>query len=150
MLTMDDIREYTKNENFKYLVIEASHGDYYGFNLKVKKERAIAMKIVSPDEHDDFMIVGWKVSKTLPKWVRNANSWIDFNNGKVEDESEVVEAYEVGKVGGKDDEDEEEHEEEEEQEEEEEDDEEEEEYKNKNIEEEEEEKNTTMSMVRKM
>ena len=66
MLTMDDIREYTQNENFKYLVIEASHGDYYGFNLKVKKERAIAMKIVSPDEHDDFMIVGWKVSKTLP------------------------------------------------------------------------------------
>ena len=141
MLTMDDIREYTKNENFKYLVIEASHGDYYGFNLKVKKERAIAMKIVSPDEHDDFMIVGWKVSKTLPKWVRNANSWIDFNNGKEEDESEVVEAYEVGKVGGEDDEDEEEHEEEEEEEEEEEDDEEEEEYKNENIEEEEEELN---------
>ena len=141
---MDDIREYTKNENFKYLVIEASHGDYYGFNLKVKKERAIAMKIVSPDEHDDFMIVGWKVSKTLPKWVRNANSWIDFNNGKVEDESEVVEAYEVGKVGGKDDEDEEEHEEEEEEEKEEEDDEEEEEYKNENIEEEEEEFNNVL------
>ena len=35
-----------KMKNFKYLVIEASHGDYYGFNLKVKKERAIAMKIV--------------------------------------------------------------------------------------------------------
>ncbi len=30
--------EYTKNENFKYLVIKASHGNYYGFNLKVKKE----------------------------------------------------------------------------------------------------------------
>jgi hypothetical protein len=26
-----------------------------------------AMKIVSPDEHDDFMVVGWKVSKKLPK-----------------------------------------------------------------------------------
>ena len=76
------------------------------------------MKVVSPDEHDNFMIVGWKVLKTLPKRVCNASSWIDFNNGKVEDESEVVEAYEVGKVGGKDDEDEEEHEEEEEQEEE--------------------------------
>ena len=37
MLTMHDIIEYTKNENVKYLVIEASHGDYYGFNLKVKK-----------------------------------------------------------------------------------------------------------------
>jgi hypothetical protein len=45
---------------------------------RIKKERAIAMKIVSPDEHDDFMIVGWKVSKTLPKWVHNTNSWIIF------------------------------------------------------------------------
>ncbi len=40
---MNDIMEYTMNENFKYLVIEASHGKYYGFNLKVKKERTYAM-----------------------------------------------------------------------------------------------------------
>jgi hypothetical protein len=39
---MNDIMEYTKNENFKYLVIEASHGNYYGFNLKVKKKRTYA------------------------------------------------------------------------------------------------------------
>jgi hypothetical protein len=39
---MSDIMEYTKNENFKYLVIEASHVNYYGFNLKVKKERTYA------------------------------------------------------------------------------------------------------------
>jgi hypothetical protein len=75
-LTTHDIIEYDKSENFKYLVIEASHGDYYGFNIKVEKERAIAMKIVSPDEHDDFMVVGWKVAKKLPKWVHNADSWI--------------------------------------------------------------------------
>ncbi len=77
-LTMHDIIEYAKSENFKYLVIEASHGDYYGFNIKVEKERAVAMKIGSPDEHDDFMVVGWKVVKKLPKWVHNTNSWIDF------------------------------------------------------------------------
>ncbi len=40
---MNDIMEYTKNENFKYLVIKASHGNYYGFNLKAKKERNYAM-----------------------------------------------------------------------------------------------------------
>ncbi len=39
---MNDIMEYTKNENVKYLVIEASHGNYYGFNLKVKKEHTYA------------------------------------------------------------------------------------------------------------
>ncbi len=35
--------EYTKNDNFKYLVIKASHGNYYRFNLKVKMERTYAM-----------------------------------------------------------------------------------------------------------
>jgi hypothetical protein len=40
---MNDIMEYTKNENVKYLVIEASHGNYYRFNLKVKKESNYAM-----------------------------------------------------------------------------------------------------------
>ncbi len=39
---MNDIMKYTKNGNFKYLVIKASHGNYYGFNLKVKKERTYA------------------------------------------------------------------------------------------------------------
>ncbi len=48
---MHDIVEYAKCENFKYSVVKASHGNYYGFNIKVKKERAYAMKIVSPDEH---------------------------------------------------------------------------------------------------
>ncbi len=41
-LTMNDIMEYTKNENCKYLVIKESHGNYYRFNLKVKKERTYA------------------------------------------------------------------------------------------------------------
>jgi hypothetical protein len=83
---VNDIMEYTENENFNYLVIKSSHGVYYGFNLKVKKERTNAMKIVSPEERDDFMVVGWKVAKKLPKWIHNANSWIDFINGKEEDE----------------------------------------------------------------
>ena len=94
---MNDIIEHAKNGNYKYLVIKTSYGAYYGFNIKDKKERAIAMKIVSPDEHDDFMIVGWKVSKTLLKWVHNTDSWIDFYNGKEEDDSEVDETCEINK-----------------------------------------------------
>ncbi len=57
---MNDMMEYVKNENFKYLVVEASHGNYYGFNLKVKMERAYATKVMSPNESDNFMVVGWK------------------------------------------------------------------------------------------
>jgi hypothetical protein len=91
---MNDIMEYMKNENFKYLVIKASHGNFYGFNLKVKMEHAYATKIVSPNEPDNFMVVGWKVVKKLPRWVCNANSWIDFINGKKEKEKEEEEEAE--------------------------------------------------------
>jgi hypothetical protein len=34
---MNDIMEYTKNENFKYLVIKASHGNYYGFTSRLRR-----------------------------------------------------------------------------------------------------------------
>ena len=78
--------EYMNNENFQYLVIEASHGNFYGFNLKITMEQKDAMKIVSPDERDDFMVVGWNVAKKLPSWVCNANSWSDFMNRKYDDD----------------------------------------------------------------
>ena len=97
---MRDIMDYTENENFKYLVIEASHGNYYGFNLKVKKERTYAMNIVNPVEQINFMVVGWKVLKTLPKWIHNANSWVVFIDEMGADEVKMVEPSEVGKMGG--------------------------------------------------
>jgi hypothetical protein len=71
---MHDIMEYMRSENFKYLIIKASHGDYYGFNLRVKMECTYALTIVNPDKKDDFMVIGWKFAKKLPKWVRVANS----------------------------------------------------------------------------
>ncbi len=49
-------------------------------------EQTYSMRIVSPVEPDNFMVVGWKVAKKLPTWVCNANSWIDFINGKEEEE----------------------------------------------------------------
>ena len=53
---MNEITQYTRSENFKYLVIEAAHGDYYGFNTLVKKEYEMAMNIVN--DKDDFMVKG--------------------------------------------------------------------------------------------
>ncbi len=50
--------KYRKKENFKYLVIEALHGNYYGFKLKHKLERAYSTKIVSLDEPDNFTVIG--------------------------------------------------------------------------------------------
>ena len=31
--------EYKEDENFHYLVIESCQGEYYGFNLNIKKEQ---------------------------------------------------------------------------------------------------------------
>ena len=96
---MRDIMDYTKNENFKYLVIKASNGNYYGFNLKVKKERIYAMKIENPVKQNNFIMVGWKVSKTLPKWIHNSNSWVVFIDEMGADEFKMVEPSEAGKMG---------------------------------------------------
>jgi hypothetical protein len=40
------------------------------------------------------MVVGWKVAKKLPRWVCNANSWIDFINRKEEEEKKEEEEAE--------------------------------------------------------
>lgn len=71
-----------KDEAYKYLVVEVSCGEYFGFNMKIKKEQAIAIKIMTTTDRDDFMIVGWKASKILPDWVLDAEKWIDFFNSK--------------------------------------------------------------------
>ncbi len=72
-----DYKEYDK---YDYLVIESRQGKHYGFNLNVMKERSLARKIVSPDDGDDCMVLGWKVAKKLPQWSHNADSWIDVIN----------------------------------------------------------------------
>jgi hypothetical protein len=101
---MNDIKEYKEDENFNYLVIKSSHGEYHGFNLKVKMERSYATKIVSPDERDDFMVVGWEVVKKLPKWICNADSWINFISGKEKDKNKQGTDNEDGKEGGEEEE----------------------------------------------
>ncbi len=72
-----DYKEYDK---FDYLVIKSWQGEYYGFNLNVMKERSLARKIVSPDDGDDCMVLGWKVATKRPKWCHNADNWIDVIN----------------------------------------------------------------------
>ena len=79
---MNDIREYEEDENFKYLVIESCCGDYYGFNLNINEEVSHVRKIVCHVESNDSMVLGWKVARTLPGWIGNADSWVDFISRK--------------------------------------------------------------------
>ncbi len=81
MLTINDIMEYEEDENFIYLVIESCHGEYYGFNLNIKEECLYVRNIVSCNETNDSMVLGWKVARTLLGWIGNTDSWIDFISG---------------------------------------------------------------------
>ena len=49
--------KFTKDDKMRYLVVEYSHGNFYGFNLVVTNERLAAKKIVA-DIDNDFTICG--------------------------------------------------------------------------------------------
>jgi hypothetical protein len=41
--------------------------------------------------------MGWKDAKKLPKWIGNANSWIDFISGKKDNEINRVQTTKMAK-----------------------------------------------------
>ena len=57
-LTLADIIKFTKDDKMKYLVVEYSNGNFYGFNLVDVNERQAAKNIVA-DFDNDFTICGW-------------------------------------------------------------------------------------------
>ncbi len=54
--------KFTKDDKMKYLVVEYSNGNFYGFNLVDVNERQAAKKIVA-DVYNDFTICGWRIKK---------------------------------------------------------------------------------------
>jgi hypothetical protein len=73
-MTIKDLIKYKDDDDFAYLVIEASNDQFYGFNPKNKEENNQAKNIV---RDSDWYVVGWKVSRELPSWVKKANYWTD-------------------------------------------------------------------------
>ncbi len=55
-------------------MIEACSDQFYGFNLRNKEEKNQAKNIV---HNSDWYVVGWKVSRELPSWVKKAKYWTD-------------------------------------------------------------------------
>ena len=74
-LTVVDIIEFTEEDEMKYLIIEHSSGNYFGFNLHESNECTSAISIVQ--EKEEFMVMGLKVSKVIPTWVLG---FVDWNN----------------------------------------------------------------------
>jgi hypothetical protein len=74
-LTAVNIIKFTQEDKMKYLIIEHSSGNYYGFNLHESNKRTSAISIVQDQE--EFMVMGWKVAKVIPTRVL---SFMDWNN----------------------------------------------------------------------
>jgi hypothetical protein len=72
-LTAVDIIKFTEEDEMKYLIIEHSSGNYFGFNLHESNERTSAISIVQDKE--EFMVMGWKVAKVIPSWVLGFVNW---------------------------------------------------------------------------
>ena len=70
-MTLKEFIKYTVEDDFSYLVIEACNDQFYGFNLRNKEEKNQAKNIV---RDSDWYVVGWKVSRELPSWVKKQNN----------------------------------------------------------------------------
>jgi hypothetical protein len=80
-LTLVEINEFINNEDFKFLVVEVIGGKWFGFNMKKNEEKEIAEDIVSDSWSVCTMeesIIGWKVAKKRPSWVKNVFEWHKF------------------------------------------------------------------------
>ena len=119
------MEKYYEDDNFLYLVVEVIDL-YFGFDLSTVRDYEIAAKIVTQSysvdgingKNVDAIIGGWKVSRVLPKWIKDSNCWIQFMNGYVAEKQDVDKNEEKEEEEGEeedkiDDDDEEEEEEEE-------------------------------------
>ena len=72
-LTAVKIIKFTEEDEMKYLIIEHSSGNYFGFNLHESNERTSGISIVQDKE--EFVVMRWKVAKVIPTWVLRFVDW---------------------------------------------------------------------------
>ena len=80
----------------KYLVVEYSNGNFYGFNLVDANERRDA-KIIVADVDNDFTICGWRISKDKPSWAASYAKWQGYiKNSPHVDQDVCIKAVATG------------------------------------------------------
>jgi hypothetical protein len=95
-LTLADIIKFTKDDKMKYLVVEYSNGNFYGFNLVDANERRDA-KIIVADVDNDFTICGWRISKDKPSWAASYAKWQGYiKNSPHVDQDVCIKAVATG------------------------------------------------------
>ena len=67
------IRKLQKLIEMKFLIIEHSSGKYFAFNLSDTEECSTAFGIIQ--DKFEFMVMGWKVAKSMPTWTVGFSDW---------------------------------------------------------------------------
>jgi hypothetical protein len=75
-LTCDDLKKFIKEENFKYLIVEAINEKAYRFNLSNDVEKTAAIQVVN--DKDNFAVFGWSIGENLPNWVKSIKDWMNY------------------------------------------------------------------------
>jgi hypothetical protein len=62
-LSIANIIRFTREDKYKFLIVEYVTEAIYGFNLGVKVEQTAAINIIK--DKTDFTVEGWKIAKEL-------------------------------------------------------------------------------------
>jgi hypothetical protein len=89
-MSVDELDAYMNEENYNYLLVETFNIKYFGFNLSDDTEYETARQIIQ--DQNNFMVNGWKVSRTLPEWMNGYEKWNAFMDEKsiTPQENEIV------------------------------------------------------------
>jgi hypothetical protein len=74
-LSIANIIRFTREDKYKFLIVEYVFSNIYGFNLGVKVEQTAAINIVK--DKTDFTVEGWKIAKEIPTWVLGYDDWVN-------------------------------------------------------------------------
>lgn len=80
--------KFIEEDEMKFLIIEHSSGKYFAFNLPDTEKCSTAFGIIQ--DKFEFMVMGWKVAKSMPTWTVGFSDWkmenLSYNNvSNVED-----------------------------------------------------------------
>ena len=108
-LTSSQVNDYVINDKYRYVVVKLTNGEYYCFDTRNETEMEVVQKIITENwcfTNMEDSIVGWKMTKKKPSWVRELVDWQKYEqnidhlalhklSSKAADESINKQKYEI-------------------------------------------------------
>lgn len=77
-LTLSEVNDYVTNDKYRYVVVKLTDGEHYCFDTRNETEMEVVQDITMERWSLTIMepyIVGWKMTKKKPSWVRELVDW---------------------------------------------------------------------------